>query len=319
VNLLFAVPTAVVALRMLHNQAHPDRPPMDLLGTLTASTGLFALVYGFSNSETHSWGHPVTVAMLAAAVILLATFVAVERRVDHPLLPLRVVTDRVRGGSYLAIGISGIAMFAVFLFLTYYLQQTKGFTPIQTGLAFLPMTAMIMITATSVNIRFLAKVGPRPLLILGMALGAASMLFLAQLEPGSSYAGHVLPALLVMGVGMGNIFAPAIASATYGVDVHDSGVASAMVNTMQQVGGSIGTALLSSIFASSASSFAAGKPPSPELMQAAAVHGYTVAFYIAAGVFAFGAVVVGTTMRSIRVAGQHAVEPQHGAEPVLAH
>jgi EmrB/QacA subfamily drug resistance transporter len=319
VNLLFAVPTALVALRMLHNQAQPNRPPMDLLGTLTASTGLFALVYGFSNSEMHSWGHPVTVAMLCAAVVLLGAFVAIEKRVAHPLLPLRVVADRTRGGSYLAIGLSGIAMFAVFLFLTYFLQQTKGFTPIQTGLGFLPMTAAIMITATSVNIRFLAKVGPRPLLILGMSLGALAMLYLAQLEPGSSYAGHVLPALIVMGVGMGNIFAPAIASATYGVAVHDSGVASAMVNTMQQVGGSIGTALLSSIFASSASSFAAGKPPSPELMQAAAVHGYTVAFYIAAGIFAVGAVVVGTTMRPIRVAPQHGTEQQPAGEPVLAH
>src|SRR5205823_6307640 len=127
---------------------------------------------------------------------------------------------------------------------------------------------------------------------LGMSLGAVAMVLLAQLTPTSSYAGHVLPALLVMGVGMGNIFAPAIASATYGVDPRDSGVASAMVNTMQQVGGSIGTALLSSIFASAVTSYAHSHVPSPGLAAQASVHGYTVAFWVAAGVFAFGAVVV---------------------------
>ncbi len=312
VNLLFAVPTAVFAFRLLVNEVREDRPRLDLLGTATASAGLFALVYGFSNSETHSWGHPVTIGMLAAAVVLLAAFVAVERRVAHPLLPLRVVTDRTRGGSYLAIGIAGIAMFAVFLFLTYYLQQTKGFTPIQTGLAFLPMTAAIVATSTTVNIRLLAKVGPRPLMTLGMVLGALAMVWLAQLEAGSSYAGHVLPSLLVMGVGMGSIFAPAFASATFGVDHHDTGVASAMVNTMQQVGGSIGTALLSSIFASAASSYAGSHTPTPRLMQDAAVHGYTVAFWVAAGVFAFGALVIATLMRSVKVA-------QPAGEPAMAH
>ena len=126
----------------------------------------------------------------------------------HPLLPLRVVPTARAAASYLAIGISGIALFAVFLFLTYFLQQTKGFSPIETGLAFLPMTVAIMITATSVNIRFLNRVGPRPLLILGMVLGAVAMVWLAQLSPTSSYVGDVLPALIIMGVGLGNIFAP---------------------------------------------------------------------------------------------------------------
>jgi MFS family permease len=279
---------------------------------VTASAGLFALVFGFSNSEMNSWGHPVTIIMLAAAVVLLSAFVFIESRVAHPLLPLRVVADRTRGGSYLAIGISGIALFAVFLFLTYFLQQTKGFSPIESGLAFLPMTAAIIVTAALVNTRLLAKVGPRPLLVLGMSLGALAMAWFAQIEATSSYAGHVLPGLLVMGVGMGNIFAPAIASATFGVEYSDTGVASAMVNTMQQVGGSIGTALLSSIFAGAVTSYAEGKIPTPQLATDAAVHGYTVAFWIAAGVFAAGAVIVGAVMRSIKVASP-------AGEPVVAH
>ena len=317
VNLLIAVPAAIAALRLIENVAHPARPRLDLVGAALATTGLFALVYGFSNSEMNSWGHPVTIIALAAAVVLLATFAFVESRVEHPLLPLRVIADRVRGGSYLAIGISGTALFAVFLFLTYYLQQTKGFSPIETGLAYLPMTAAIMITATSVNVKFLAKTGPRPLLVLGMALGTLAMVWFAQLETDSSYVGHVMPGLIIMGIGMGNIFAPAISSATYGVAPTDTGVASAMVNTMQQVGGSIGTALLSSIFASAASSFAEGRPPGPQVAADAAMHGYTVAFWVAAGVFAFGAVVVGSLMRSVKV--QAHAPGEATAEPAVAH
>jgi EmrB/QacA subfamily drug resistance transporter len=317
VNLLIAVPAAFAALRLIENVGHPERPRLDLVGTVLATTGLFALVYGFSNSEMHSWGHPMTIVSLAVAVVLLATFAFVESRVEHPLLPLRVIADRVRGGSYLAIGISGAALFAVFLFLTYYLQQTKGFSPIQTGLAYLPMTAAIITTATSVNIKFLAKVGPRPLLVLGLTLGAVAMAWFAQLDTTSSYAGHVLPGLVVMGVGMGNIFAPAISSATYGVAATDTGVASAMVNTMQQVGGSIGTALLSSIFASAVSSFAQSHPPGPQVAADAAMHGYTVAFWVAAGVFAFGAIVVGSLMRSIKVEAHAPGEAT--SEPAVAH
>jgi EmrB/QacA subfamily drug resistance transporter len=312
VNLFIAIPTAIGAFIYLVNRAAENRPSLDLPGTFTASLGLFALVFGFSNSETHSWTAPLTIISLALAVVLLTSFVVIESRVKDPLLPLRVVSDRTRAGSYLAIGISGIALFAVFLFLTYFLQQTKGFTPIQSGLAFLPMTVAIVVTAASVNIRFLGKVGPRPLLVLGMCLGAVSLVWFAQITPTSSYFGHVLPALIVLGIGMGNIFAPALASATYGVEPRDTGVASAMVNTMQQVGGSIGTALLSSIFASAVASYAKGKPPTPQLATDAAVHGYTVAFWIAAGVFAAGALIVGTTMRSIKVE-----EP--AGEPVVAH
>jgi len=315
VNLLIAVPTAIAALRLIENVAQPDRPRLDLVGAALATAGLFALVYGFSNSEIHSWGHPVTIVALALAGVLLTAFVVLESRVEHPLLPLRVVTDRVRGGSYVALGISGIALFAVFLFLTYYLQLTKGFSPIETGVAYLPMTAAIMITATSVNIKFLAKVGPRPLLVLGLTLGALAMVWFAQLEVDSSYVVHVLPGLVVLGIGMGNIFAPAISSATYGVEPTDTGVASAMVNTMQQVGGSIGTALLSSIFAAAVSSFAADRPRSPQLAAEAVMHGYTVAFWVAAGVFALGAAVVGLLMRPITIKPDTATEPTDEPQP----
>jgi MFS family permease len=178
------------------------------------------------------------------------------------------------------------------------------------------MTVAIIASATLATNNLLPKIGPRPLLVIGMTLGALAMVWFAQLETTSSYAGRVLPGLIVLGIGMGNIFATGISSATYGVAPTNAGVASAMVNTMQQVGGSIGTALLSSIFASAVSSFAEGKPPSPQVATDAAMHGYTVAFWVAAGVFAFGAVVVGSLMRSIKIEADAPADPT--VEPQLA-
>jgi EmrB/QacA subfamily drug resistance transporter len=313
VNLLFALPAAVAALALLHNQVAENRPKLDIPGTLTACLGLFALVYGFSNAETDSWGAPLTIGMLAASAVLLVSFVALQRRVEHPLLPMRVVLDRDRGGSYLAVGISGAGMFGVFLFLTYYLQQTLGFSPVETGLAFLPMSAAIMVTATSATTMLVPRIGARPLVTLGMVLAAGAMVLLAQLQTDSSYAGNVLPALLVLGVGLGCVFAPAMSGATLGVAPSDAGVASAMVNTSQQVGGSIGTALLSTLFSSAITSFADGKARSPQVLAEATMHGYTTAFWWSAGIFVIGAMVCALTLRS------GAPQQAPVGEPVFAH
>jgi EmrB/QacA subfamily drug resistance transporter len=313
VNLLFAVPAAIGAVALLVNQAHAADAQIDVPGTLTASAGLFALVYGFSNAETHGWGAPTTIGFLAAGVAVLAAFVAIQRRAAHPLLPLRVVLDRNRGGSYLAVGIVGAGMFGVFLFLTYYLQQTLGFSPVKTGLAFLPMIAVLMATATTATTRLLSRTGPRPLLTIGMVLSAAGMVLLAQLGVDSTYAADVLPGLLVSGAGLGLVMAPAMSSATLGVDADDAGVASATVNTMQQIGGSMGTALLSTLASSAASSYVVGKAPSADLAAQAAVHGYVAAFWWSAGIFAVGAIVCGLLLR----AGAPQLAP--GAEPVLVH
>ena len=313
VNLLFAIPAAAGAIALLYNQAHPARPRIDIPGVVTVTAGLFCLVYGFANSETHGWSDPLTIASLGIGLGLLVLFVWLEFHVAHPLLPMRVVLDRDRGGSYLAIGISGAGMFGVFLFLTYYLQQTLGFSPIQTGLAFLPMSAAIMATATTATTKLVPRVGPKPLVAVGMTLATIAMVLFAQLEIDSTYARHVLPALLVMGVGLGLIFAPAMSTATLGVDASDAGVASAMVNTCQQIGGSIGTAVLSSVFSHAVSSYATSNTPGPLLEAQAAMHGYTTAFWCSAAVFAVGAVVCALVFRP----GAPQLAP--GAEPVLAH
>jgi EmrB/QacA subfamily drug resistance transporter len=313
VNLAFAGVAVFGALSLLHNQPHPDKPRIDIPGTITASAGLFALVYGFSHAATTSWANATTLGFLAAGVVLIAVFVALQQRVANPLLPLRVVLDRDRGGSYLAMGLSAIAIFGVFLFLTYYLQQNLGFSPIQSGLAFLPMTFAIMISATTAQTKLVPRFGARPLVGLGMAAGAVGMMYLTGIGVHSSYASHVLPALMVMGVGFGLIFAPAMSAATLGVDPQDAGVASALVNAMQQIGGSIGTALLSTLAASASTSYLAGRRPTPDLVAQAAVHGYTTAFWWSAAIFGVAAVACTLLLRP----GVPATAP--AGEPVFAH
>lgn len=293
VNLVIAVPLALASGRLLHHARREDAPPLDVPGTITATLGLLAIVYGFAKAHTDGWLSGPTLGLLGGGVALLAAFVAIERRAAHPLLPLRVVTDRWRGGSYLVIGISSIGMFAVFLFLTYYLQRTLGFSPIRTGFAFLPMTFAIVATATSATTLLVPRLGPRILMTAGMAMAAIGLVLLAQLTVDSTYALHVLVPLLVMGTGMGLIFAPAMATGTFGVDFADAGIASATINTVQQVGGSIGTAALSSLFASALTGYMTGRQGAGDprrLAELANVHGYTTAFWYAAAIFGVGAV-----------------------------
>jgi predicted MFS family arabinose efflux permease len=210
-------------------------------------------------------------------------------------------------------GIAGAGMFGVFLFLTFYLQNTLGFSPIQSGLAFLPMSAAIIATATTATTRLVPRVGPKPLVLTGMTFAALAMAFFAQLQVDSTYALHILPGLVLLGVGLGLVFAPTFSTATLGVSPADAGVASAMVNTSQQVGGSVGTALLSTLAGSAVTSFVAERSASPDVLAAAAVHGYTTAFWWSAAIFATGVVASALVFRT------GAVQTAPSAEPVLAH
>jgi EmrB/QacA subfamily drug resistance transporter len=291
VNLLLAVPALIGALSLLHNQARETGARIDLPGALTSGAGLFALVYGLTKAQTDGWGAAVTLGFLAAAVVLLGLFAVLQRRSDHPLLPPRVVADRNRGGAYAAVLVVGAGMFGVFLFLTYYLQQTLGFSPVETGLAFLPMVAALSVAAGIAQTRILPRTGPRPLISLGMLIAGVGMAWLAQVGVHSTYAANVLAPLLVMGLGIGLTMATAMNTATLGVKATDAGVASALVNTGQQIGGSIGTALLSTLAATAAAAHLGHGPA------AAAVQGYTTAFWWAAAIFAGGAVLCGLLLR----------------------
>jgi EmrB/QacA subfamily drug resistance transporter len=300
VNLIFAVIAIAGALAYMQSNRPATRPRMDWAGAVLASAGLFLIVFGFSHAELAGWTAALTIGSLVAGVILLAAFVLAERRVSHPLLPLRVITDRTRGGSYVSVGLSGIAIFGVFLFLTYYLQLVKGYSPVTSGLAFLPMIACILISSNSSSIVLLPRLGPRTLIVTGMVLGGSSMAYLTQISVSSSYAGSVLPALLVMGLGFGMIFAPAINTATAGVSRQDSGVASALVNTMQQVGGSIGTAALSTVALTATASYLTVHHTGGLAPAVAAVHGYSVAFTVSAALFAVGALIAFVLLPSRR-------------------
>src|SRR5438128_4600906 len=258
---------------------------MDWPGAVLACAAPFAIVFGFSQAETAGWTAALTFGSLVGGVLLLAGFVVAERRVRHPLLPLRVIVDRARGGAYVAVGISGMAIFGTFLFLTFYLQVVKGDSPLTTGLLFLPMTGCILISS---NLSSIIGLGPRALIAAGMLLGAGGLVLLTQVTVTCSYVGDVLPGLLLLGLGLGLIFAQAIITATAGVAREDSGVASALVNTMQQVGGSIGTSALSTIALSATATYLIGHGTSPLAPAIAATHGYTIAFGVSAGLLGLG-------------------------------
>src|ERR1017187_6287154 len=289
VNLVFAALAVAGALMYMRGNRPATRPRMDWAGTLLASAGLFCIVFGFSHAETAGWTASLTIGSLVLGAALLAAFGFAAQRVSHPLLPLRVILDRTRGGAYVSVGVAGIAIFGVFLFLTYYLQTVKGYSPVTSGLAFLPMIACILVSSNTSSIVLLPRLGPRVLIATGMLLGTGAMAYLTQITVTSSYAGSVLPALLILGLGFGMIFAPAINTATTGVQRKDSGVASALVNTMQQVGGSIGTAALSTVALTATAHYLIGHHTGALAPATAATHGYTVAFATSAALFGAGA------------------------------
>ncbi|GIF66458.1 MFS transporter [Asanoa ishikariensis] len=291
VNLVFAGIAWVGGQYYLRNETSATKPKIDWLGTVCAVVGLFLLVYGFSRAASDGWGDIITVISLVVSALLLVSFVQLERRVRQPLLPLRIVKDRSRGGAYLSVGLAAIAIFGVFLFLTFYLQLTKGYSPVLTGVAFLPMIAFVLIGSTLANVKLMPILGARMLITIGMALSAVGMAYLYFIDSTSNYWVHILPSLPVLGFGFGLIFAPAINTATERVNREDAGVASALVNTTQQVGGSIGTALLSSIAASVTTTYAATHVGAAAAAEAP-VAGYKIAFLVSAGIFAVGAVLI---------------------------
>ncbi|TRV74689.1 MFS transporter [Streptomyces sp. 130] len=291
VNLGFAFLAFTGGWRLLTAGAPADRPRLDIPGTLLVSAGLFCIVYGFSEAESHAWSSPLTWGFLVAGAVLVAAFAWWQTRAAHPLLPLRVVLDRDRAASFLAMFISGGGMFGVFLFLTYYLQKSLGYSPVSTGLAFLPMVAcMIASSVTTTNV-LLLRFGAKPIVPTGMGIAAAAMVWLTALDLDSGYAAHVLPPLLCLGIGLGAVFATVMNLATAGVGPRDAGVASATVNTSQQVGGSIGTALLNTLATSAATNYLVCRRPTPPVVARAQLESYATAYWWSAGFFALGLVV----------------------------
>jgi EmrB/QacA subfamily drug resistance transporter len=318
VNLIFAAVAFTGGALLLRRQPSPARPRLDVPGVLLVSGGVFCLVYGLSNAAAHSWHTPSTYGFLAAGVVLLVAFAAWQARATNPLLPPRVVLDRNRGGAYLSFFIGAAGMFGVFLFLTYYLQQTLGYSPLVTGVAFLPLSGCLIVMANLSTIVLMPRIGPKPLVAAGMLIAAGGAAWLAQLGSHTGYPGGVLGPLMLAGTGLGMLIAPVINTGTFGVARQDAGVASATVTVGQMLGGSVGTSLLNSIFASAVASYIAGHLASARLIGRQALaglalaHGYDTAFWWITGIFALGAVVGGTLLRPGPLGRGRAPSPASG-------
>ncbi|MBM9619774.1 MFS transporter [Streptomyces zhihengii] len=296
VNIVFAC-VALLGVRAIRkDETSNARKVLDLPGALTATAGLFALVLGVSRAETEGWGSTTTLALLLLGGVLLAAFVMIERRSDHALLPLRLLADRSRAGACFAIAALGVTMFGVFLFLTFYLQQNLDYSPLKSGFAFMPLNIAIMVASGVTAGVLLNKIGPRTLISAGLALAALGCLLLAQLDTGSGYVDGVLPGLVAAGLGAGVLFPTTFAAGTARVGPADAGAASALVNTAQQVGGSVGIALLSTFYAESLKETFASDPTVARL--AADIEGYTTAFWWAAGLSLASAVIAFLVIRN---------------------
>ncbi|MFI9388086.1 MFS transporter [Kutzneria sp. NPDC052558] len=314
VNILFAVPALLGTFRLLppHNPEH--RPKLDVPGTVTVSAGLVALVYGVSDAQAEGWGSTTTVGCLIAAVVLLTVFVLLQRHGSDPLLPLRLLLDRDRAGALLTMSLAISGMFGIFLFVTYYMQVNLGYSAVETGVAFLPLPGTLVLMTSVIGPPISRRVGPKILVPLGMALGAASLLWLMRIGVQGNYFLDLFPTFAVFGVALGLIFSATPNLATLGVEEDDAGAASAMVNTVQQVGGSIGTALLNTVAAAAAAGWLAGRVPTAALSGQAQIHSYITAFAWGAGIFAVGAVIALVMLRPGVPAGFTDAE-----QPIVVH
>ncbi|MGW1377055.1 MFS transporter [Streptomyces sp. NPDC002446] len=306
------VPVALVALVgasvFLRDVPERGRVFLDVPGAVLGCGGLVAIVYGCGEATPRGWGDGLVAGMLVGGVVLLGVFAWWQTRARHPLLPPHIVRDRNRGGAFLTMALAVVAIFGMFLFLTYYLQTVLGYSPVRTGMAFLPMVGAIVLGSTQISARLLHLVAPRSLMVPGALLAAAGLFTLTFLTARPAYVSHVLPAELLVGLGMGLTFMPVMATATTGVAPHDAGVTSATVNTAQQVGGSLGTALLNTIATSTGAAYLAdrlaeaarrgggqGLTPAVRdgIAKAGVVHGFTVALGVGSAIMLLAALVAG--------------------------
>ena len=309
INVPIGLAVVFLAPRVL-GESKPQHGLFDLPGAVTTTAGLASVVYGLTHAATDGWGDTVTVVTIAAGVVLLVAFLVVEARSRHPLLPTRIVADRNRAVTYVAMLATGAALFAMFYFLSLYVQGPMGLQPLQAGFAFLPFSAGV-VAAAQLASYLITRVDPRWIAGAGGLLSAAGMLWLSRLEVGSSYVSGLLPPMIVLSVGLGLTFVPLTLTAVHGVANEDAGVASAVLNTTQQVGGALGLATLSTVANSAGTEkarelaaalqgwLATGQIQPGQARTAAAslaleaqTAGFTAAFVVAAIIMVVAAVVV---------------------------
>ncbi len=290
VNVPIALIAILLAIPFVHESRADGDHSYDIPGAITVTIGLVSLVYGFSRAATYGWGKVSTYQFFILAAIFIVAFFYMESKAKGPLLPVRVLAERNRGGSYLATLLVGSGLFTMFFFLSLYFQQILGFSALKSGFAFLPFS-MGVIAFAGVAAKLLPKLGARPLMLTGLLMAIVGLLLLSRITPTSSYLTHVLPSLIVMSTGLALVFIPSATAGLHGIEQRDSGVASALINTSQQIGGSLGAALLNTVAVTATASYAvahgvAGNDPK------GLVEGWTLAFRYGAGFLALAAVVV---------------------------
>jgi EmrB/QacA subfamily drug resistance transporter len=285
INVPIGIVVALTAPRFLpESERQPGR--FDLVGALTSTAGMTALVYGFIQAASNGWSDWKGVAAFAAAVVLLGAFLLNESRARQPITPLRLFADRGRSGSYITRLLLVAGMFGMFYFLTQFVQEVLGFSPLVAGISFLPMTAALF-GVSRLSPRLLARFGAKPLMVAGLLPAVAGMAWLSRIAPGTGYAAGVLGPMLLLGIGMGVAFVPLTMASLAGVRPQDSGAASSMVNVTQQVGGSLGLAILVTAFSTSVRN--AGPA---QAHQQVIVHGMSTAFTLSAVFYVLALVIV---------------------------
>lgn len=318
-------------LYIAESERNPGR--FDVGGALASTAGMSSLVYGFIRAAQHGWRDTWTIGSFGAAAALLATFVLIERSHPQPVMPLRLFANRNRAAGYVVMLSLAASIFSIFFFLTLFVQQVLGYSPLRAGIAFLPVSVAIIVMAQLAS-RNLARVGPRPLMTLGALLAASGLALLSRIAETSSYLGGILGPIVLFASGMGLMFVPLTTIAVSGVERRDSGAASGMLNVMQQVGGSLGLSILVTVFGTASrheqvsqtarlmaqatpaqrQAFAAGAlQPPPEVARAVLAHGVSMAFEVGA-LFAVLALVA--TLVGIRTGRQEVVEGTMTGVPV---
>jgi len=285
------------------------RQRLDVGGAITVTIGLGALIYAIVGTDTHAWGSTYTLSILGVSAVLLAVFAFIELRiVRRPLVPFRLFTSRSVSGSNAVMLLVGAAFFSMWYFLSLYMQNVRGFSPLRAGVAFLPM-ALAIIVGAQVSSRLLPKTGVRPLLLVGTALAAGGFAWLSQIGPGSSYAGHILGPGGAISLALGLLFTPLASAATAGVSMTEAGLASGVLNTSRQVGGSLGLAILATVATDHTHSLLASGRTAMTATSALTA-GYARAFGVAAALVlaAFACSFVVPSIRTSRARGGEKAE-----------
>lgn len=294
VNVPIAIGAVFLAIAYVHESKATGNTTYDIPGAITGTLGIVSVVYGITKATTDGWTGTATLSFIGIGLLVLAIFIVIEAKTDHPLLPLSILLNRNRGGAYLASFFVGIGMFAMFLFLSYFFQAVLGYSALKSGLLFLPFSLGVVVSA-GIASQLLPRFGPRWVTFGGFVLGVVGMFVFTQMAWDATYWPNILPGMILMSLGMGLIFVPLSAVALFGVGNHDAGVASAVLNTSQQIGGSVGLAFLNTIAASATTAYIVAhgdqSTSDPQFGVKSLVYGFDTAFWWSLGILAFAGLI----------------------------